>query len=330
MRFWQLDTQTKRHYLSTLIHEQEVKRVRTKNEHSRRSCSRCYYLVKKNGRRHTVCRSFFCQLFGVSPQFVATICSKRKEFGILEDERRGKNTPKHALSKETIDYIKEHINSFPVTFTDRRRSYQGKGFLPHDLNLNVMYNSFKLKCSADGKKPVCLETYRKIFKTHFNLSFLKQKKSTDNRTAGKVISEDVIGHCVQDVILSTPGDSDVEDIVISEEAIDHCVEKVISKMTDRCAEDLISEATVELCEENVISNPTDRCAEDLISEATVERCVENVISDATVDSKENLISDATIECCVENVISNDTTQTCVENVIIGPEIHVTWHQSTES
>lgn len=65
----------------------------------------------------------------------------------------------------------EHISSFPRVPCHYRRKNTSKEYLPHDLNLSIMYKLYVEKCKTEGIEPEKPSFYRNIFHTNFNLSF---------------------------------------------------------------------------------------------------------------------------------------------------------------
>ena len=54
---------------------------------------------------------------------------------------RGRHTPKHAISKDDTDHIKDHIMKFnPATSHYRRVLCPNRLYLPSELSVTVMYS----------------------------------------------------------------------------------------------------------------------------------------------------------------------------------------------
>ncbi|CAG5009807.1 unnamed protein product [Parnassius apollo] len=88
-----------------------------------------------------------------------------------ERDKRGKHVPANKLSDEKLNWIKDHINSFPkfVSHYGERRST--RKYLRPDLSMNKMYELFKAKCESEGKPILKKSAYVKVFTTEFNLHF---------------------------------------------------------------------------------------------------------------------------------------------------------------
>lgn len=173
-QFWKLASTTQqRYYLSNLIKPSLTARKTVSN--SRRGRSFSYYLQKSETEQIMVCKNFFLKTYSISDNFVRTIFKKKNEVGVIEGEKRG---GKSYLKKteSTVQFIKEHIASFPNVPSHYCRKSSTKNYLPSDLNLNSMYELYQTKCFENGKTPEKKSYYIKIFKTEFNLAFHKPRK----------------------------------------------------------------------------------------------------------------------------------------------------------
>lgn len=186
--FWKMDLQNKRQYLSQLVEETTVKRVRTKSAQSRRSLTRYYYLIKDSTQKKKVCRSFFMEVFKVSSNFIRTVCKKRLKSGIIEKDLRGKRPPSNKRPTAVRNLIKNHINLF------RRPQNNGKigdrEYLPSCLTLKSMYDSYVTECEKKDVQPEKYWLYADVFHKDFNLHFRKPTKSNDTVVV-KVTSNEV-------------------------------------------------------------------------------------------------------------------------------------------
>ncbi|KAF9420130.1 hypothetical protein HW555_003543 [Spodoptera exigua] len=95
-----------------------------------------------------------------------------------EGDKRGQHVPANKLSDEKLNWIRDHINSFPkfVSHYGKRRS--ARKYLRPDLSMNKMYELFKVKCELEGKPILKKSVYVKVFTTEFNLHFYIPKADT--------------------------------------------------------------------------------------------------------------------------------------------------------
>ncbi|CAK1596051.1 unnamed protein product [Parnassius mnemosyne] len=93
-----------------------------------------------------VCKSFFLKVIQISNKRLDyALRNKKSVSGIAERDKRGQHVPANKLSDEKLNWIKDHINSFPkfVSHYGERRST--RKYLRPDLSMNKMYELFKAK-----------------------------------------------------------------------------------------------------------------------------------------------------------------------------------------
>lgn len=82
-------------------------------------------------------------------------------------DRRGRHSPKNKIDKTSII---NHINSFEPSISHYRREHApNRKYLPTDLNIQMMYNDFKIK---EPNVVFSYELYRKTLQK-MNISFVK-------------------------------------------------------------------------------------------------------------------------------------------------------------
>ena len=75
-------------------------------------------------------------------------------------------------SASRVQYVKEHIESFPKYRSHySRKDNPNHHYLSPSLSLSKMYNLYKDKCTEENQQPVSEWMYRKIFNCEYNLSF---------------------------------------------------------------------------------------------------------------------------------------------------------------
>lgn len=169
--YWKIENiNSKRHFLSSLIDVFDKGSCRTKSDVSKRQKTRKFYMVK-NGEQIQVCQGFFLATFCISNTVVENIIKKRNDYNIVEEDRRGKHVPGIKRPDESRASVIEHISSFPRVPSHYRRKNTSKEYLPHDLNVSIMYELYVEKCKVEGIEPEKPSFYRNIFHNNFNLSF---------------------------------------------------------------------------------------------------------------------------------------------------------------
>ena len=147
-----------------------------------------YYVPNGENRRLRVCRRAFASLHGITYRRVRTV---RKDQ--IPSDRRGKHAKKN-VAQVTMEKIKTHIRSFPrMTSHYSRKKNPRRRFLNPGLSVNRMHMLYLQKheprvwerrqqglqiCQQNigmtkpqVKPEVSLDTYRRVFNGHFNLSF---------------------------------------------------------------------------------------------------------------------------------------------------------------
>ena len=89
---------------------------------------------------------------------------------------RGHHEPKHKLSAERLQFIKDHIESFPLVESHYCRADTNRKYLQPGLNVVKMHELYKQKCEEQQLIPVKCQTYRKIFGTEYNIGFHSPRK----------------------------------------------------------------------------------------------------------------------------------------------------------
>lgn len=91
------------------------------------------------------------------------------------DDERAKNGGQCRIPTEHIQYIEDHIKSFPAYTSHYGREKSTKMYLQNDLT--IAYRLYKKKCSEHGLEPVHYNSYRIVFGT-FKLAFRRPSKDT--------------------------------------------------------------------------------------------------------------------------------------------------------
>jgi len=139
--------------------------------------SRTYYLTV-NGSLQRVCKTFFIKTLDISDKTVRCALGKKSHGVFQGTDGRGKHIPTNKTSEETLEGIRQPIQSFPVMDSHYKRKNSKRKFLQQDLSIAKMYDLYKIQCTEKGIKPASAITYRRVFCTEFNISFQKPKKDS--------------------------------------------------------------------------------------------------------------------------------------------------------
>lgn len=161
-------------YLQSLISTMPVKNRRPrKEERARLNQSTFSYSVSCSTGKFSVCKNAFVSIHGISPDRVRRLCLLLRD-GKIPQDMRGQNKPGNAISGETVEVIKEHIDSFPV----KQAHYSSREYryLSEQLNVKIMHKLFKDKHPEYAS--VKYDFYLKVFHEAFSLTFGRPKVDT--------------------------------------------------------------------------------------------------------------------------------------------------------
>ena len=160
-----------RSMLLTMISEEPC----TNTSSSVRSYKRKYYL-QKNETKIPVCKPFFESTLSVKPRVIQHLMEKARHSSTPISDLRGHHKPGNTLPEETVEYVRKHIESFPKMESHYCRSSTKREYLAKNLSVAKMHDLYVEKVKGEGKKPVAIHIYRKIFNTEYNLGFHRPKK----------------------------------------------------------------------------------------------------------------------------------------------------------
>lgn len=164
--FWKLSAEMKKmFYLKTT---KCLPKKKNKKQVTRRKNTYQYFVVI-NGKERQVCRSFYLTTFDITERRVHYAHEQKNTCGTPTPPR--KKIAKNKTSEEDMDFIRNHINSFPKIESHYRRAETSKQYLESNLNMARMYSLYCEKCEDEGRKSASETVYRKVFNTEFNLSF---------------------------------------------------------------------------------------------------------------------------------------------------------------
>lgn len=163
--YWDLGDYSKQAlFLRTCIKVLKCKRALTVS--SRRAQTFVYEF-----RGVQVCKKFFKSTLNISDGFITTWAKKQSENRF--DDKRGKHNNQRKINEDILALIKDHIESFPAVESHYTRAKSQRKYLSCILNIKRMARLFKEKY-PDTK--ISNSLYRRIFNTHYNLSFHRPKK----------------------------------------------------------------------------------------------------------------------------------------------------------
>ena len=177
--FWGTgDINRQNDFLCSTIQIVKKNKITNKRNPSKRQFSRKYFF-RVNDDNVKVCSKFYMDTLDITFSKTETALQKGRKYTskLTGNDDRGKHTNRpNKVSESSINIIKQHINSFPRIESHYCRKNSKKEYLSETLSISKMYNMYVKDCIKNGH---CYEKegmYRKIFNTHFNLSFHKPLK----------------------------------------------------------------------------------------------------------------------------------------------------------
>ena len=145
---------------------------------SRKKYTTHYYFFKR-GEKIRVCKYFFQTLLGIGNTATKNLLDHNfKHINnqmVQRVDLRGKHKPKHAVTQEEIEIIKNHILKFP-----REKSHYTLGrveTLSPELDIKQMWQLYFEQEESAERTPLGYNTYRKEFNT-YNFKFGKIRADT--------------------------------------------------------------------------------------------------------------------------------------------------------
>lgn len=153
----------------------ERRRQRNGNKAPRTNSKQYYFEKDKNKLR--ICQAFFLKTLNISADVVKNAFQYKGPSGTYTGEdKRGKSVSGNKTKPELVAAVKCHIESFPTVKSHYSRKTTKKRYLDSKLSIAKMYSLYKEKCEAENKETVSFITFKRIFGTHYNLSFFNPKK----------------------------------------------------------------------------------------------------------------------------------------------------------
>ena len=172
--YWGLqDRVEQRHFISRHVEQGDVKR-RMLDSKQDRNCTNRYFLYSQE-ERIQVCRVFFLNTLDIKKDVIYWLM-KRSSCGQVNTRLSQGGHGLNKTPQESIDRVKEHIQSFPVVDSHYCRAQVQRNYLYPGLSVKKLHQLYKEKCQKEHIKPVKENIYYKIFNYHFNLGFFRPKK----------------------------------------------------------------------------------------------------------------------------------------------------------
>ena len=169
-------------YLQKQTTVQTVKRRRTENLETQKSCTRSYH-VTVNDIPVAVCKSAFANIHGISKARVDRAQNNMTASSVPIADRRGRNGSHGQVSNDKLMKVMKHIESFPtITNHYSRKTSPNVCYLDTDLlSKKQMYELYKLWLEENepGEVPCSWHYYDDTLKAKYpNLKLYKPRQDT--------------------------------------------------------------------------------------------------------------------------------------------------------
>lgn len=188
-RFWSLADHTRQ--WDFILKHTSISSPAKKSEDARiqRKSSRKHFLTI--GKKSVfVCKVMFLNTLGICDSWVETAVKKHllsvnnsptsPSKNPMRDGRGTHDNRPIRTTEEAVNYVIEHINSFPRVPSHYCRRTSKREYLEHTLSVAKMFDKYlewvKNIKKLEGKQIVKIRQYRQIFNTKFNIGFHKPRK----------------------------------------------------------------------------------------------------------------------------------------------------------
>ena len=160
--------------------------VHNKSHDSRRKITRYFFLPvlvegmeskeESCSSRTSVCQKMFLGTLGYTTDTVLVSVKGATDpsTGIAQKSKRGKHAPKHKLTEEDVQTMRDHVNKYkPCISHYRRENAPNRLYLPSELSIGEMYEDYKLEMVDKTNMKTCsYMSYHRVI-TSMNISFAK-------------------------------------------------------------------------------------------------------------------------------------------------------------
>lgn len=123
-------------------------------------------------------QKFFFATLSISESYVDHALKHQTGGIFVGEDKRGKHKPHNKTSKDALDKVRKHIESFPAVEGHYTRKESNRTYLGADLNIARMYQLYldNYKDKLPEQDLVSQAVYRKVFNEEYNFSFHIPKK----------------------------------------------------------------------------------------------------------------------------------------------------------
>ncbi|XP_050563580.1 uncharacterized protein DDB_G0271670-like [Spodoptera frugiperda] len=181
--YWGLNSfQRQRDFLASCVKQVEPEfrtiKIRKGGDVNRkcRKPNTSYFLVNR-GSEIRVCKTFLLNTLAISNKPLRTVTeNKFASTSVIPTDKRGKHGKQSKLDAETIQSVRDHINSIPRMESHYIRANSSREYIDGGLTVAELHRNYSQKRIADNKAPANYDAYHRIFNTEFNISFFIPRK----------------------------------------------------------------------------------------------------------------------------------------------------------
>ncbi|CAH0591687.1 unnamed protein product [Chrysodeixis includens] len=181
--YWGLNSfQRQRDFLASCVKQVEPEfrtiKIRKGGDVNRkcRKPNTSYFLVNR-GSEIKVCKTFLLNTLAISNKPLRTVTeNKFASTSVIPTDKRGKHGKQSKLDAETIQSVRDHINSIPRMESHYIRANSSREYIDGGLTVAELHRNYSQKRIADNKAPANYDAYHRIFNTEFNISFFIPRK----------------------------------------------------------------------------------------------------------------------------------------------------------
>ena len=175
-KYYTLSEHGKRLFILSTTRKFNIERHRkNKTDANSRRKQSFVYTFQIGSNQIPVCKVFYLTTLAISQTPVYTAHNKKDISNIPDTPKVGKHV-KHKIPDEDVNFVKQHIESFPKVESHYCRVDTQRDYLDSTLSIKQMYRLYLQSCTTAHKNPVKESFYRNIFSTEYNLHFHVPKK----------------------------------------------------------------------------------------------------------------------------------------------------------
>lgn len=171
VKFWDLPSwHARQSIVATLTSVKDKKQIKATN--TKRGNPHEYFLKKKDGSKHQVCREMFCSTLGIPTRTISDWLNTKNKVDTENGDQHSENnqtgeTSSRKLTDEEIKNLKLwllKLDTVDSHYCRSSESYKNKRFLEPGVRKTDLYERYCIDSKAEGVRAACLTIFKKYFK----------------------------------------------------------------------------------------------------------------------------------------------------------------------